>query len=167
MKLSNGGYNQPLVSLISLHPATVHIPIGLLILASASGLIYIWIRPCRDLLILAWWPMLIGWIASLIAILTGIIAQGGLPPEAPYRPTLNVHVTAGLAILLVYGTLLYGRWTQRNAEDERDPLFDSEVRVRRIWVSLLLIMGAILVVWTGWSGGQLVYRWGVNVGADG
>ena len=34
----------------------------------------------------------------------------------------------------------------------------------RLWLSALLITGALLVLLSGWNGGQLVYVWGVNVG---
>ena len=149
--------------MITLHPATVHFPIALLILASGAGLYYLVIRPYAHLLILTWWPMMIGWVACLLAVLTGLVAQGGLPPTAPYMQLLNTHVTTGLAILLIYGTVLYLRWIRRNQTAQGDPLFDTEAGMVRFWVGGLLIAGGFLVLWTGWSGGQLVYTWGVNV----
>ena len=33
----------------------------------------------------------------------------------------------------------------------------------RIWLTVALVAGMILVAATGWNGGILVYEWGVNV----
>lgn len=157
-----------LLDLVSLHPATVHMPIGLLILASAAGLLYLYAWPMAQLKVLTWWPMLIGWMSCVLAVLTGLLAQSGLPPDAPYWQLLNGHVTAGLAILLLYGIPLYLRWTRQNKSaddsDNQDVLLDSQARQTRLWLSICLLVGAVLVLLTGWSGGQLVYTWGVNVG---
>lgn len=156
-----------LLDFVSLHPATVHMPIGLLILASAAGLLYLHWQQVPQLKVLTWWPMLIGWISCVLAVLTGLLAQSGLPPDAPYWQLLNSHVTTGLAILLLYGTPLYLRWIRQNTvesqPDEHDVLLDSNAWRTRLWLSLFLIIGAVLVLLTGWSGGQLVYTWGVGI----
>ena len=83
---------------INLHPATVHFPIAFLLLASGAGLLYMYWRPLEVLRTLTWWPMLLGWLGALVAMLTGLLAQSGLPPQAPYRATLNWHITSGLAL---------------------------------------------------------------------
>lgn len=156
-----------ILDLLSLHPATVHFPIGLLILASVAGLLNLHWRSSVQLKTLTWWPMFVGWVSCGVAVLTGLLAQSNLPPDAPYWRLLNGHVTAGLAILLLYGAPLYLRWTRRNKGDspdaEFDVLLDSQLLQTRVWVSICLVAGALLVLLTGWSGGQLVYEWGVNV----
>jgi len=158
--------------LSNLHPATVHFPIAFLLLASGAGLLHIYWRPLDLLRTLTWWPMLLGWLGTLVAILTGLLAQSGLPPEAPYRATLNWHITSGLALWVLYGLLLYWQWLLQKKPPRRpkaaeptvtpppDLLQQSSLHWR---VTLLLLTGIGLVLASGWNGGQLVYTWGVNV----
>lgn len=149
----------------NLHPATVHFPIGLLVLASVSGLLYKHWSPAPQLVTLTWWPMTIGWTACIVAVGTGLIAQGQLPPDAPYWSILNTHITTGFAILFTYGSLLYMRWWGRGHTTDADPVLDDSSR-HAIWVSIALFLGGLLVITTGWTGGQLVFQWGVNVGNE-
>ncbi len=157
---------------INLHPATVHFPIAFLLLASGAGLLYIYWRPLEVLRTLTWWPMLLGWLGALVAMLTGLLAQSGLPPAAPYRATLNWHITTGLALWVLYGLLLYWQWLYQKKPPRRtkaatqavtpppDLLQQPALRWR---VTLLLLTGIFLVLASGWNGGKLVYTWGVNV----
>ncbi|MCE7984566.1 MAG: DUF2231 domain-containing protein [Caldilinea sp. CFX5] len=157
---------------INLHPATVHFPIAFLLLASAAGLLYIYWRPLEVLRTLTWWPMLLGWLGALVAILTGLLAQSGLPPDAPYRAILNWHITTGLALWVLYGLLLYWQWLLQKKPPRRlkakeqpvapppDLLQQPALRWR---VTFLLLIGIGLILASGWNGGKLVYAWGVNV----
>ena len=156
--------------IVHLHPATVHFPIALLWVASAAGLLYFFWRPLPLLRTLTWSTMVLGWIACAVAIATGLVAQSGLPPQAPYRGVLNLHISAGLGVLLNYGALLYLGWLARRGRNtqrrrgEAAPAPDLlDDRTRRWLVALLLGLGALLVLLAGWNGGQLVYQWGVNV----
>lgn len=154
-----------------LHPAIVHFPIALLVIASAGGLLALYRPAWRDLRVGVWAAMVLGWISCAAAVLSGLVAQSSLPPQAEYRGVLNLHIGAGLAILLVYGALLYWGWLARpRAQTPKaragrtspvDPLLDP----RRRWLTAaLLILGAALVFLTGLNGGELVFTWGVNVG---
>ena len=157
--------------LVEFHPAVVHVPIAFFMLATAAGLLYLFWQQRETLRLLTWIPMLLGEIAGVVAVLSGLLAQSGLPPQAAYRSTLNLHIGMGLAQLVVYGFLLYRRWLFDKAKarhareaagvDYADQLNDPGARW---WIALLLILGALLVLLTGWNGGLLVYRWGVNVG---
>jgi uncharacterized membrane protein len=146
----------------------VHFPIALLLLGSGAALLYLWGVPRSDLRVLAWWPLRLGWIAAAIAVLTGLVDQSGLPPRPPYARVLNGHIAAGMALLVVYGFLLYRQWLwmvhaqRRNAAESaaRDLLDHAAARS---WITVLLVLGIVLVVGGGWLGGQLVYSWGVNV----
>jgi uncharacterized membrane protein len=159
------------MSLIThLHPASVHFPIALLSLASVAGLLYLYWRSLPLLLTLTWWPMLLGWLGGLVAVGTGLLAQSGLPPSAPYRAVLNWHIGTGLALLAAYGFLLYRRWLfdsvkaqkarQRLGNSATDLLDDPQ---GRFGFSLFALIGLALVIASGWNGGRLVYEWGVNV----
>ncbi|NJN81294.1 MAG: DUF2231 domain-containing protein [Caldilineaceae bacterium] len=146
----------------------MHIPIAFLLLASVAGLLHMYWSPRLELRILTWWPMLLGWIACAVAVATGLLAQSGLPPQAPFRSTLNWHIGSGLALLVVYAAPLYVRWRRRpqnsirsaHAMPQPDLLDDAEAR---IWLTLDLLAGIGLLIATGWNGGRLVYEWAVNV----
>lgn len=159
--------------LVTLHPAVVHFPIALLLLGSFSALVYLYGPRRSELLILTWAPLFLGWLATGAAILTGLLAQSGLPPDPPYRSVLNWHIGSGMALAVVYAVLLYRWWLRRSrghsggktGRARRTPippelLDDASARG---WVTLLLLIGIVLVIASGWNGGELVYTWGVNI----
>jgi len=146
----------------NLHPATVHFPITLLIIASIAGLLYLFWHPQPELRHSTWWAMTIGWLGALLAIGTGLLDQANLPPRPPYQATLNWHITTGLALLVSYGVLLYQRWLYKPKSELITDLLDEPSA--RYWIALLLVLGVFLVILSSWHGGQLVYKWHVNVG---
>lgn len=161
----------PTFSLQLIHPALVHFPIALLVVASATGLAYIHWRRTQSLHTVTWWAMIGGWLALIPAILSGLVAQGGLAPDAPFRQTLNFHTTGGFLLLVVYGNLLYRGWLHhkpRRPQKGKPPSPEAGIpfleRPSQKWLlSAELILGAILVFLTGMWGGELVYTWGVGV----
>lgn len=152
--------------LTHVHPATVHFPIAFLLLASSAGLLYLYWRPLDLLRTLTWWPMVLGWLGTLVAMLTGLLAQSGLPPDAPYRNVLNGHITSGVALWVLYGLLLYWQWLflKKSARRSKPAPTDLlQVTTAKLRLTILLLIGIGLVLASGWNGGQLVYTWGVNV----
>lgn len=154
-----------------LHPSVVHFPVALLIVASVAGLVVLYVTPRADLRALSWWTMLLGWLAGFLAVLTGLWDQRGLAPDAPFRGVLNRHIGSGLGLMVVYGWILYQRWLFDGAKARRKRAqagIDADdlllLPSARLWLTALLTLGAILVLLSGWNGGQLVHVWGVNVG---
>jgi uncharacterized membrane protein len=152
------------------HPATVHFPIALLLLGSVLTLLHL-LRPTLvDLKTTIWLLLGLGWVGGAVAVLTGLLAQVNLPPDAPYRPVLNFHIGAGLSVLLVYGFLLYRGWLYRSTRAQKarrergsattDLLDDVSAR---LWIAIVAVLGVTLILVTGWYGGVLVYEFGVNV----
>jgi uncharacterized membrane protein len=112
--------------------------------------------------------MRLGWVGGVVAVATGLLAQSGLPPDAPYRAVLNWHIGTGLALLVTYGYLIYQRWLfdmpkARKARLQQPPADLLDDPSRRIGFTLIAVLGILLVVATGWHGGRLVYEWGVNI----
>lgn len=131
------------------------------------GYLHRWPRP--ELRILGWGLVLPGWLTVLAAIVSGIVAQGGLPPDAPFRPILNWHTGSGLALAVLYAELLYRGWlhwmrAKRAEPDESSPPVDILDQRNGKWrLTLQLLLGIGLVVLSGWLGGHLVYSYGVGV----
>src|SRR5688572_12422387 len=103
-----------MITVVTLHPATVHFPIALLLVGSLAGLLYLWWQPRPEFRILTWWLLFLGWVGAGVAALTGLFAQGNLPPQAPYTVVLNGHITSGLALIVLYAFLFYRVWLSRN-----------------------------------------------------
>ncbi len=148
----------------------VHFPIALLMVASGAGIAYLHGLPRQEFRVLTWWCMGIGWIASTAAILSGLLDQRFIAPDAPFRPVLNWHIGTGLALFVVYGWVLYRRWLfgtrkmrrhRERAGSQTADLLDAAPA--RGWLTVLLVVGALLVVASGWNGGRLVFDWAVNV----
>jgi uncharacterized membrane protein len=127
-------------------------------------LLYLWWKQWPELRVLTWWLLMLGWVGAGVAALTGLLAQGNLPPQAPYTVVLNGHISSGLALILVYAALFYRVWLHRNRRRATDPTDLLDMPSARSWLTLLLLLGMALVALGGWLGGQLVYTWGVNVG---
>lgn len=152
-----------------IHAAIVHFPIALLVCGSIAllGYLHRWPRP--ELRIIGWGILLPGWLALLAAIFSGVIAQGGLPPEAPYRGILSWHTGSGLLLAVVYGDLVYRGWLLSMKKGWREmgglPIEGDAVSdPKKKWLlSVKLLLGIALVVLSGWLGGQLVYTHGVGV----
>lgn len=155
-----------------LHPILVHFPIVFLLGCSATALAYLHWQSRPELRLLTWWMLPAGWLSLLVTIITGIVDQGGLPPDAPYRTILNLHTTSGLVLTLLYGDLLYRGWLHwsrlRHGETKGDRgavTGDFLDQPGRKWpMTIQLLLGIGLVILSGWLGGELVYVWGVNVG---
>lgn len=140
-----------------LHPFTVHFPIALLL---ASGLFTVLAlrSGARSWEVSAYHCLLVGWIAGIVAVLSGIVDAGRqlIGPDAP-RHTLgwvNAHAFANIGALVVYGQALLRR--------RRQPTILDDAAARRGYLRLHMI-GALLLLVGGWLGGQLVYRFGLGV----
>ena len=152
------------MTLSLIHAAIVHFPIALLICGSLALLGYIHRWPRVELRIIGWWLLFAGWLALLAAIISGIVSQGGLPPEAPFRPVLNWHTGSGLALAALYGDLLYRGWLHNMRAGGNGARLDFQGVPKGRWrLTAQLLLGIALVVFSSWLGGQLVYEFGVGV----
>jgi uncharacterized membrane protein len=136
-----------------LHPMTVHFPIALYLLGVLLTIGYLW-RGYPDYERFAFWSFILSWLATVVASVVGLFDQNQLEISDPRRAYANPHITAGLALLVINGVLLYMR------------LRWPDVLSSHRWPYLgLMLLGLIALLATGWLGGELVYRWGVGVQA--
>jgi uncharacterized membrane protein len=114
--------------------------------------LYLW-RSDRSLETAAYHCLWLGWLLLLPAVVTGTIdaARQVFDPLHPREDALvwvNAHALAGVAIMIVY----WQAWQARR----RNPAILDDAGARRGYLALLTL-GTMLVVLTGWLGGQLVY----------
>lgn len=142
----------------TIHPLTVHLPIGLLIGNALLTLLYLR-RGDKSHEIAAFHCLWLGTLLLLPAVVTGTYAavQSLFDPVRPRTDALawmNAHAIAGVAVIVVY----WQAWQQRR----RNPALLDDQTQRRGYLGLL-IAGVLLLVVTGWLGGQMVYSLGVGV----
>ncbi len=134
-----------------LHPMTVHFPIAFYLLGVLLTVAYLW-RGQPDYDRFAYWSFSLSWLATLVSSLAGLMDQSQLELTDPRRDNVNTHITAGVALLIINGLLLYMRFRW------------ADVLSRRRWPYLgLMALGVGAVLATTWLGGELVFRLGVGV----
>lgn len=134
-----------------LHPMTVHFPIALYLLGVLLTIGYLW-RGQQDYERFAYWTFILSWLATIVASFVGLMDQSQLELDDPRRASVNPHITAGVALLIINGLLVYMRFRWA----------DVLTRYRRLYLGLMLL-GVVAVLATGWLGGELVYRWRIGV----
>ena len=130
-----------------LHPALIHFPLALLL--TGIGLTALHLRrPDPFIERSAYGALMLGWWGTVIGIVTGLIAAAvQWPFSATVLGWINWHAVTGFALLLSAGHAVLLR--KRNPDLLQQP-------ARRTYV-LLLAITALLVIVTGWLGGELVY----------
>jgi uncharacterized membrane protein len=146
----------------ALHPVTVHFPIGLLLVSSLFTFLALR-RPAGGWDTSAYHCLLVGWLAGVIAVLSGTwdAVRQLTGPDAIRDNTLltwvNLHAFSNIASLVVYGQALLQR--------RRHPALLTDAERRGGYLRLHLI-GALLMLVGGWLGGYLVYQFGLGVRAE-
>ncbi len=149
-----------MISIALIHPMLVHFPIVLLIAAGAMDLIVLLIkkdltsRQCLSMIALS--ALLLGTLSAGIAAIFGDIAlDKAISLGFPSGP-LETHETLALITIAAFSfhclLRLLALW-------RRYPL-------RGIigWISVLPgMVGVVLLIFTAYYGGELVYHFGVNV----
>jgi uncharacterized membrane protein len=141
------------------HPRTVHFPIALSLVGAFFILLGAALATRKDdggserWLQFGRMSLVLGWIGVLVAVITGLVDQSRAPDDPVVTQTINLHITVGVALLVVLGLAVY--W----------PLKNKRVWTERRWAYLALIaVAAGLVLVESWLGGKLVYQLGVGVG---
>jgi uncharacterized membrane protein len=138
---------------IVLHPFVVHFPIALLLVNFGLTLLYLR-RGDPFLERAAYGALVIGWWGAFAAVATGTIELALAWPLADELLFwTNLHAVLGFAVLLVYGQALLLR--KRDSQVLHGP--------RRQRYLLLLSLGVLLVLLSGWVGGHLVHSLGFGM----
>lgn len=131
-----------------LHPLTVHLPIGLWLVAAGADLCGACLPSAPTL---ARACLLLGLLASVPALLTGLADYAGLPADSAAEATARRHVALVLAAAGLFAVSLVLRL---GAGDGTAP---AAARVLSLLAAGVLALGAH-------QGGELVFGHGVGVG---
>ena len=135
-----------------LHPMTVHFPIAFYLLGVLLTLIYLW-QGNKSVEQFSYWSFILSFIGTIVASLVGLIDQSQLDLNDPRRATVNNHITASVALLIINGLLIYMRvrWPDVLSDKHR-------------WTYLgLMALGVVAVLTTAWLGGELVFKLQVGI----
>jgi uncharacterized membrane protein len=129
-----------------LHPILVTIPIGLWIFSLACDIIY---RATSNLTwdMIALYSMAAGVIGALLAALPGFVDLYFLPPSHAKKIGLY-HMTINLTLVTIYVINFF--WRRNIAPEANGPF-------------VLSIFAVILLLVSGWLGGEMIFRYGVAV----
>ena len=132
------------------HPLLVHFPIGLWSISILSDILGIW-RANAFWWHFSFWCIGFGLGFGLLAAVTGLIDSMAVPQEGPQEKTLTFHMYA----MLTAFALFLGSFLMRT----KSPVLSGNHLVLAVSLSVL---GFIVLVFGGWYGGELVYRWGIG-----
>lgn len=136
-----------------LHPTVVHFAIGLLFTAALLDVFGLW-RSSEKLLFAGYWNTVLGAVAAIVAIITGIVAENALGAHdeigGALLPFHRIFAWAGtvLAVALAAARLAMKGYIR------------PKLRTLYLTGSML---SALLIFLAGAFGGALVYAYGLGV----
>ena len=137
---------------MELHPAIVHFPIALLIIAGLFAVLSLFTKKelFREI---AFWNLLLGVIGAIGAVLTGLIEEQSLVHNDEVHQVLTKHKFNGVGILILSFALLTWVWVRKNKFRKSEYI---------AWV-LCLVLGIAAVFYQGFLGGKMVFEQGAGV----
>jgi uncharacterized membrane protein len=138
------------------HPAVVHFPIALTIVsvvADATAWVMRGSAAAPSLFATGWWTLVGAVALGAVAIVLGLsdMRRQKIPEEAHRR--VHYHMRIGFTVFVVLGVLFVWRLVQ---------IIGGQFSVGPAYLSLAIVALA-LIVYQGWLGGELVFRYGVGV----
>ncbi|MDZ7292614.1 MAG: DUF2231 domain-containing protein [candidate division KSB1 bacterium] len=134
------------------HPLVIHFPIALL--STSVFFDVVAYRSGRESLEkAAHWNLVLGMLAAVGAVLSGLLAEDAVPPFPVMQETVACHKALALGTLSVFVLLLVWRLLKGGRFFQR----------WRAWYLLLACIGVLLIGATAYYGGVLVYEFGVGV----
>ena len=135
-----------------LHPALVHFPIGFFLLSLLLDVVSFAGPGSEDLFRASLYAMAAGVGSGLLAALPGLADRSDIRLDHPARKTANIHMTLNLTAIGLFGINLFVRARQLDQPETTPGTF------------LLSLLGAGILLYSGYLGGTMVYADGVGVG---
>lgn len=131
------------------HPMLIVFPLGLLATAVVFDILYL-IFDFPNLAIAAYWMIIAGIVGGLFAAIFGLIDWLTIPAGTRAKSIGLTHGVGNFIVVLLFAF----SWFMR---------MDATDHVPTSLALILSFAGAILATFTGWLGGELVYRLGMAV----
>src|SRR5437773_3986911 len=135
-----------------LHPILVHVPMAMWPGAFIFDLLSQWNIGGNASVRLAFYAIVFGLTASLLAAPTGLIDWTGIKKEKPAWKIGLYHMALNLIALLLFAINLGLRWST----------FREDTKVAATPL-LLSALGTLLLVGSAYLGGRMVYEYGISV----
>lgn len=136
-----------------IHPTVVHFAIGLLLAGLAFDVVGL-LRINEKLLFAGFWNTIVGAVAVVIAVITGLSAEAQLGPHSKIGDSLlSFHKLFGLVELVVVAALVAGRVAMKGY---------IWPKARIPYLTLAFLAASIIGI-TGIFGGVLVYAYGIGL----
>jgi len=132
-----------------LHPALVHFPVALWLVAVGADVAG-WATRLSDWWSLGWVCLVLGVAAGLLAMTTGLLDLAALPRGHAAGDTAVRHLLVMVSAWFLFVISLAARGSNPAAPPPW-------------WATVVAIAGGAVTVYGGWLGGQLVYRHGAGV----
>lgn len=137
----------------TIHPFIVHFPIALLAMCLVFELVA-WVSRKPGLSQVGWWLQVLGTVGVIAAALSGVVAEAsGGTALLRAADMFQWHELLAFAASVVFAVLLFFRFSSHRALPAGWP---------RLYLAALAL-GVVLVLVTGWLGGELVFTYGVGV----
>ncbi|MGN6367717.1 MAG: DUF2231 domain-containing protein [Phycisphaerae bacterium] len=134
-----------------LHPALVHLPIALWL----TSLLFDVLADCNvggtPLVRAAFWAIALGLLSTLLVVPTGIAEWTEIKPQKPAWKLALWHMLLNVGVTLLMLASLILRWVT--------PLADHPP----LAALLLNIAGNVILLFSGYLGGRMVYEHGIAV----
>jgi uncharacterized membrane protein len=132
-------------SVIALHKASTHFPIGLLLTSAAFDLAGVILRR-SDLKSAAFWTLLAGTLGAVGTTLLGLLGDPFATDASQLTVKVAAHQRVGIASVVVFGVICAWRLTRRQRLERTEG-----------WLyGLITLAGVALVSYTGYLGGHLL-----------
>jgi uncharacterized membrane protein/nitrite reductase/ring-hydroxylating ferredoxin subunit len=135
-----------------LHPALVHLPIGLFVFSVLLDVASYLVADGNPFVRGAFYAMLFGVVAALVAAVPGLVDRAAIRADHPAKKTATTHMWLNIAMAVIFAIDLLLR-ANRLGESATPPL-----------LFLLSLLGVAILAVSGYLGGTLVYDDGIAVG---
>lgn len=137
---------------MNLHPAIVHFPIALLVVAALLAILSLFNKKES---IREWMfrNLVFGVVFAPLAIISGMIEEQSLQHNEAIHSVLIIHKYNAFVILGVYAVLTFWFWKRKNTMQSKE---------YAVWV-VCLLLGTGLVAYQGYLGGKMVFDLGAGV----
>ena len=139
-----------------LHPIIVNVAIGAFIAAFVFDIAAL-ATGSASWFVMSFWTLLIGACAGVFAVLSGFYDYVTLRMSRPARNVATIHLSLNLAFMLLFIASLI----LKGMAAASGPLLVPYGRIVSTFV--LDVIGIVILVASGWFGGELIFKHGIAV----